>query len=483
MDGWWSVYAWNGCTLTHAFRWEESTGMVDLGSSVAGRASLATGVSGDGKVVVGYQEARDRLPPGRAVGGRSAGTVSRSGWLRRNRERREQRRHDRGWPDLQRRQRSRPTDPNFQSAWVWTTRDGTQCLPAPSLRASPGPLIIVEANATSDDGRVIGGGQNVGGSQDSNAVIWIDRLSLLLEGLPAGPRRAGRVRELGQHRSHHRHFAGWPHPGRLRRRARRLPRLHRDSRRQAMNRLTACAMCHRPAGAVRASVGAIVGGVRPGRLHPLGRPRPSSAGTDSARHPRRVYVGRSGGAFVHAAVGRRGAVDAAVVGAPDRHRRRDRGSLHDDRSTAARQRGCAISAARTRGCDSLRFAGLGATFFSADDLESETKFSLGLGGGVKYFPWKAIGVRGHFRYKPTMLNDEDAGRLLRPVRLLSRLAAADRVRRRRRRPVLSSDAGHFAVRGRTANPPSRSGFESGFMAPAAVAWMNAGPDPSARRRP
>jgi opacity protein-like surface antigen len=54
------------------------------------------------------------------------------------------------------------------------------------------------------------------------------------------------------------------------------------------------------------------------------------------------------------------------------------------------------------------FAGLGATLFSADDIESETKFSFGLGGGVKYFPWKGIGVRGHFRYKPTMLNDEDA---------------------------------------------------------------------------
>ena len=32
----------------------------------------------------------------------------------------------------------------------------------------------MEANATSDDGRVIGGGQNVGGSADSNAIIWID---------------------------------------------------------------------------------------------------------------------------------------------------------------------------------------------------------------------------------------------------------------------------------------------------------------------
>jgi outer membrane protein W len=55
------------------------------------------------------------------------------------------------------------------------------------------------------------------------------------------------------------------------------------------------------------------------------------------------------------------------------------------------------------------FAGLGGTFFSAEDFNSETKLSFGLGGGVKYFLWKAIGVRGHFRYKPTMLNDEDAG--------------------------------------------------------------------------
>jgi opacity protein-like surface antigen len=54
------------------------------------------------------------------------------------------------------------------------------------------------------------------------------------------------------------------------------------------------------------------------------------------------------------------------------------------------------------------FAGLGMTFFSAADLESETKFSFGLGAGVKYFRWESIGVRAHFRYKPTMLNDEDA---------------------------------------------------------------------------
>jgi opacity protein-like surface antigen len=55
------------------------------------------------------------------------------------------------------------------------------------------------------------------------------------------------------------------------------------------------------------------------------------------------------------------------------------------------------------------FAGLGATFFRADGLESETKLSFGLGGGIKYFAWTNLGIRGHFRYKPTMLDDEEAG--------------------------------------------------------------------------
>jgi len=53
------------------------------------------------------------------------------------------------------------------------------------------------------------------------------------------------------------------------------------------------------------------------------------------------------------------------------------------------------------------FGGLGATFFSATELESETKFSYGLGGGVKYFPWSAIGARASFRYTPTMLSDDE----------------------------------------------------------------------------
>ena len=53
--------------------------------------------------------------------------------------------------------------------------------------------------------------------------------------------------------------------------------------------------------------------------------------------------------------------------------------------------------------------GLGATFLSGADLPSETKFSFGLGAGLKYFPRRSLGVRAQVRYKPTLLGDEDAG--------------------------------------------------------------------------
>ena len=172
--------AWDGCNIAHAFRWEESAGMVDLGSSVAGRASRADGVSADGRVVVGHQEAatgftqgaqwvdgRQELftGPGGVVGTAKAANSDGSIVVGR----------------VCNPAAVQPSDPTFQSAWVWTTQDGLRCLPAPRLRVSPGPLIIVEASATSDDGRVIGGGQNVGGSDDSDAVIWIDRVPFYLK--------------------------------------------------------------------------------------------------------------------------------------------------------------------------------------------------------------------------------------------------------------------------------------------------------------
>jgi probable HAF family extracellular repeat protein len=161
----------NGCTVSNAFRWEESTGMVDLGSSVAGRVSSAQGVSADGRVVVGSQDAANGFRQGaRWVDGRQELFQGPSGAT--------------GAAQAANRDGSiivgrvcvgaNPLDPNDQSAWMWTARDGVRCLPAPRRRVSPGPAILVDANATSDDGRVIGGGQNVGGSPDSDAVIWID---------------------------------------------------------------------------------------------------------------------------------------------------------------------------------------------------------------------------------------------------------------------------------------------------------------------
>ena len=129
--------AWIGCGLTHAFRWEESTGMVNLGSSVAGRASLATGVSGDGKVVVGHQGAGHRVQSGRTLGGRPSVIISRPRWFRRNRERREHRRHDRDRPNLQPSSESGDRSEFLKRVGMRQMhRDGTRWLRAPQACAS-----------------------------------------------------------------------------------------------------------------------------------------------------------------------------------------------------------------------------------------------------------------------------------------------------------------------------------------------------------
>lgn len=54
------------------------------------------------------------------------------------------------------------------------------------------------------------------------------------------------------------------------------------------------------------------------------------------------------------------------------------------------------------------FAGFGATFFRAEDVPSETKFSFGFGGGARYFFARSVGVLGHVRYKPTLLGDTES---------------------------------------------------------------------------
>jgi outer membrane protein W len=50
-------------------------------------------------------------------------------------------------------------------------------------------------------------------------------------------------------------------------------------------------------------------------------------------------------------------------------------------------------------------AGLGATFFSADEPEAEAKLAPVLGAGLKWFGSGQVGARLLLRYSPTHLND------------------------------------------------------------------------------
>jgi uncharacterized membrane protein len=67
----------------------------------------------------------------------------------------------------------RPGDDRDQSAWVLTARSGLACLPVPILRPAIEGSFLGVARATSEDGRVIGGGHSFG--LESEAVLWIDR--------------------------------------------------------------------------------------------------------------------------------------------------------------------------------------------------------------------------------------------------------------------------------------------------------------------
>ncbi len=159
--------AWNGCSIARAFRWEEATGMVDLGSTVAGFSSRANGVSGDGRVVVGWQDTPLRHGA-RWVDGRQQLFTGPSGIV--------------GEAQAANRDGSIVVGQSCefasianpfgnQQAWIWTSRDGVQCLPPPRVR--PTANFIGLAQATSEDGRLIGGAHTFG--LESEAVIWIDQ--------------------------------------------------------------------------------------------------------------------------------------------------------------------------------------------------------------------------------------------------------------------------------------------------------------------
>lgn len=161
--------AWNGCNFARAFRWEESTGMADLGSTVAGRSSRANGVSGDGRVVVGWQDSELGLRQGaRWVDGKQELFRGPSGIIG------EAQAANRDGSVIVGQACEFASLSNLvanQQAWTWTTRDGIQCLQPPRVR--PANNFIGTALATSEDGRIIGGSQSFG--LEAESVIWIDR--------------------------------------------------------------------------------------------------------------------------------------------------------------------------------------------------------------------------------------------------------------------------------------------------------------------
>jgi len=156
---------WDGCRYAHAFRWEESTGIVDLGSTTA-NSSRANNVSGDGLVVVGWQESD--------VGFRQGAK-----WIDRRQEIVRGPHGMVGEAFAANRDGSiivggncDPASGNTMSAWKWTAALGVQCFPVTRPQTLPNLPYVAKMLGTSENGRVIGGALTFG--LESESLIWID---------------------------------------------------------------------------------------------------------------------------------------------------------------------------------------------------------------------------------------------------------------------------------------------------------------------
>ena len=159
---------WDGCAYARAFRWEASTGMVDLGSA-NGRSTRANAISGDGRVVVGWTtdvtgvrigakwvNLREELIPPRHAFLGEAGAVNHDGSIIVGDN----------------------CDPaniiTSSPAWMWTPERGVECMPVQHPTWLPRNIPYRPfMDSLSDDGRVIGGFYSFG--LDSEALIWLDR--------------------------------------------------------------------------------------------------------------------------------------------------------------------------------------------------------------------------------------------------------------------------------------------------------------------
>ena len=157
---------WNGCRIAHAFRWEESSGMVDLGTSISGESTRANSISGDGQVIIGWQEdvtgfrmaakwvaLRQELIRGpqpllgEAHGINHDGSLIVGG-------------------------NCEPFTPAVPSAWTWKASEGVRCFRVtrpPTLPNLPYSALMLSTN---DNGRVIGGAYSFG--LDSESLLWLD---------------------------------------------------------------------------------------------------------------------------------------------------------------------------------------------------------------------------------------------------------------------------------------------------------------------
>jgi probable HAF family extracellular repeat protein len=164
--------AWNGCSVARAFRWEEATGMRDLGT-LTGQSTRANAVSGDGRVVVGWEV----HPTGPRLGAK---------WV----DGRQEMIAGPGGPVGEAFETNRDgslilgTNCNFNNltgpptGWTWTQAGGVQCFPVERPPWVFPRHYSVLMQATSNDGRVMGGAYSFG--LDSESLIWLDGQSFFL---------------------------------------------------------------------------------------------------------------------------------------------------------------------------------------------------------------------------------------------------------------------------------------------------------------
>jgi probable HAF family extracellular repeat protein len=160
---------WNGCKIAHAFRWEESTGMVDLGTGNV-TSSRANDVSGDGRVVIGWVEhstgfrmgakwvdrAQEMIRGPYGMVGEAFGTNRDGSFIV-----------------------GSGCDPIKGGGWAWTQASGVQCFFVERPLRIPDLPYQTLMLTTSEDGRVIGGAFSFG--LDAESLIWFDGKPFFLQ--------------------------------------------------------------------------------------------------------------------------------------------------------------------------------------------------------------------------------------------------------------------------------------------------------------